>query len=936
MIKKTKELILRLRGITTGAAQKIHTTAKKRLPLQHESKLKRLFGWVLYIGLLGFFGVLFTSIVVVGVFSIGLPDVRDFEKLAGVESTLILDREGGILYSIHGEENRKYVPITEISPFLQNATVAIEDDQFFEHSGFDIPGIVRAVWVNATSGKRQGGSTITQQLAKNAFFSSERTYTRKIRELIISVRLERAYDKKKILELYLNRIPYGGNAYGAELAAQIYFGKKAKELDLAESAVLASLPKAPTFYSPYGDYSHSTLDTEFTPSILEKRDIDSVADLNVDEYTIGLVGKKIQLNEDKSIYIPGRVDLVLQQMVKLDMITEEEKSVALKETHQIEFKRYRADIRAPHFVFYIRRLIEEKFGKEALEQGGLVVTTTIDPKLQDKAQQLVEDQVALNATNVGATNGALFSVDAKTGEVLAMVGSADYFNDEIDGQVNMVFGRKQPGSSFKPFVYAKAFLNRYAPATVLYDTYTDFGGGYKPDNFNGKFEGPMSIRRALGQSRNIPAIKAYFLAGQEDEILDFVEKLGISGIKARKPVGGFGPALAIGAGEVTMFDMVRAYVAFANTGLQKEIVPMLKVEDRNKKILYEWDPQKDIKEIEVIDPQVAYLINDVLSDESVKLGQRLTIPGHAVATKTGTSNKEIRKDVIRANNMWSFGYTPQIVTGVWTGNTDGKELALGAEAYSASTPIWQAFMKEALKDLPNEPFPSPAGITSVKVSKASGLLPGPDTPEDQIISDKFASFSVPTEVDTSFVHLAVNKTTKQISNPVCSSYNVETKLFQRHKDPIDTYGTWAVGVQRWVAKQRETDPNFPDFPPDGDPPIALEKNLPAINILTPSAFSTVDLGQTPVTVNVSAPRGVDKVEFYIDGSLHFVTTKYPFDGKIRITKFTPKGKKTLTSRAFDHDGCTAESNIEVMTTETTNTEEVPVNDTSEGEIAPSP
>ena len=367
MIRKAKEFFKRI-------AFCAHEGAKRRLPLEHGSKLQRFFAWGLYMGLIGLAVLLIISIFAIGIFSIGLPDVRDFDELAGVESTLILDRDGKILYAIHGEENRKYVPLSEISSTLQKATIAIEDDEFFFHSGFDLPGIIKAVCheiIGNLAGlcPPRGGSTITQQLAKNAFFSPKRTYARKLRELIMAIRLERAYDKSKILELYLNRIPYGGQAYGAELAAQIFFGKTARELNLAESAILASLPKAPTFYSPYGDYVYSSLDHQFTTAEILQRNIRDISGLSPDEFTRGLVGKTIQIADDRILYLPGRVDIVLGQMEKLAMITEEEKNAALKETHQIEFKRYRANIRAPHFVFYVRRLLEEEFGKEALEQG---------------------------------------------------------------------------------------------------------------------------------------------------------------------------------------------------------------------------------------------------------------------------------------------------------------------------------------------------------------------------------------------------------------------------------------------------------------------------------------------------------------------------------------------------------------------------------------
>ncbi|PJC37009.1 hypothetical protein CO046_02800, partial [Candidatus Peregrinibacteria bacterium CG_4_9_14_0_2_um_filter_53_11] len=531
---------------------------KKQLTASHSiHPLKRFLMWLVVLTLAGGLVSLFILTITIGIFSIGLPDVTQFDKLAGVESTVILDREEGILYTIHGEENRKYVPLSEISPHLQKATIAIEDDQFYTHSGFDISGIAAAGLHEVFGiGARRGGSTITQQLAKNAFLSSQRKITRKIKELILAIRLERAYDKNKILELYLNRIPYGNNAYGAEMAARLYFGKPARELTLPEAAVLASLPNGPTLYSPYGPYLYSSLDHELDGPV-------KLTDLTSDDYTTGLIGKEIVFSPDEKIYLPGRADLVLRRMAELKVITTAERDQAAEELHELEFSKHREAIRAAHFVFEIRRELEEKFGKEVVAQGGLQVLTTLDPTLQEVAEQAVADQIEANRESKGVTTGAVLTVDTQTGEILAMVGAADYFDEEAHGNVNHVYARRQPGSSFKPIIYAKAFVERYAPATVIYDTPTDFGN-YRPQNYDGKFPGPMTIRRALGQSRNIPAIKAYFLAGQQEQIVPFAKSLGITSLS---DTGDYGPALALGAGETTLSEMVQAFSVFATEGV---------------------------------------------------------------------------------------------------------------------------------------------------------------------------------------------------------------------------------------------------------------------------------------------------------------------------------------------------------------------------------
>lgn len=860
---------------------------------------------------------LFTLLV--GILSISLPDVRDFSKLAGAESTMIYDRNGKILYTFHGEENREYIPLSEISKSLREATIAIEDDQFYKHIGFDVPGIIKgALHEFLGIGERRGGSTITQQLAKNAFLTPKRSYSRKLRELILSIRIERAYDKDKILELYLNRIPYGNNAYGAELASQIYFGKKAKDLDLSEAALLASLPKAPTFYSPFGEYVYSKLEREFSEDIVKKREIETLDDLRQSEYTIGLMGKEYTLPGGAVIYLPGRVDYVLKRLADLSYISEEEKESVIKKTHELKFERRRISIRAPHFVFYVRKLLEEKYGKEAVEAGGMKVYTTIDGELQDFAEKIVADQAQINLKNYKTQNAALLAVDSKTGEILSMVGSADYFNDEIDGKVNMAFAYRQPGSSFKPFVYAKAFLNGYNPAAVLYDVETNFGSGYIPQNFDGKFEGPVNIRRALGQSRNIPAIKTYFLAGQEDEIIDFAEKMGISGLKERKPGLGYGPSLGIGSAEVRLADMVQGFSVLANTGMKKDLIPILKVEDRDGNILEEWK-KEDIREIPVLDPQAAYLISNVLSDQSVNLGAILNIPGHTVAVKTGTSNKELPGGRVLPSNLWVFGYTPQITTGVWTGNSDGSALGANASGYVASSPIWNKFMKEYLKDKPNEQFIVPEGIKHAVVSKASGKLPSAVTPNEYKINEVFASFSVPQEIDDMFIEKEVSAFDGLLPNEFTPKEYIQKKLFMNHHDPIDTFGLWMSGIKRWAAAMREKqkqDPSveFFDFPPAEITTHFTKEELakaPAIQILLPAPFVVLGRGQHEVLVSYETPLGFKKIELYLDEHLQFVKEIPATAGKIRITNFTKSGPHVITARVYDKKGYIGNATIEI-------------------------
>lgn len=884
------------------------------LPQNHEPFWKRFFIFSVLGGLALIIALLFIFTATIAVLSLGLPDVRNFDKLAGIESTIIYDREGGTLYTIHGEENRKYVPISDISPRLQKATIAIEDDEFYEHGGFDIPGIVKgALYEIFGIGRRRGGSTITQQLAKNAFLSSKRTYTRKLKELILAIRLERTYDKNKILELYLNRIPYGNNAYGAEMAAKIYFGKPARDLTLAEGAILAALPKAPTFYSPYGPNLYSKLDREFGAAELEKNLPKNASDLRESDYTIGLVGRTISFSPTNQLYLPGRADFVLKRMAELEFITEEEKKAAVSEIQHLNFQKYREAIKAAHFVFYIRSLLEEQFGKDLVAQGGLQVFTTLDPKLQTAAEEIIAAQIEKSKEAHGVSSAALLSTDAKTGEILAMVGSADYFDVEAHGNVNHVFAKRQPGSSFKPIVYAKAFLNRYAPATVIYDTPTNFGSNYRPQNFEGEFKGPMPIRTALGQSRNIPALKAYFLAGEQAEIVTLANKMGI---RSLDPNGNYGPPLAIGAAEVSLAEMVQAFSVFANNGMKQDYFSVLKVVDREGDTVYERKPEDHPGE-EALDPQVAYLINNILSDQSVYLGGNLNVAGHTTAAKTGTSNKEITPVKILPSNVWTVGYSPSVVTGVWAGNSDGRELKVNADGYNVAAPIWSKFMSAAFEGKPNESFPVPDGIKWVKVSKASGKLASENTPEDGTVSEVFASFSVPTEIDDIYKKVEVNDKDNLLPNEFTPKEYVKKKLFMNHRDPITDYGRWLTGIKEWVTKKRTEDSYFPDFPPTEETKMftaETAKNKPTIQIVSPVAFSTISQEKIAVEVSIDAPHGVEKVTFTLgERSVPNSTQrKKPYAGTIRFGKRAKSGPYTITAKVFDKIGYIGEAKVEIQ------------------------
>ncbi|MFH1298740.1 MAG: penicillin-binding protein [Patescibacteria group bacterium] len=891
---------------------KIRYPLERLRPEHHHRGLNRLIRWLSILTiycLFGFAGFLF---FIIFIFNLTLPSVHELANVNLQESTIIYDREGNQLYAIHGDENRVAIELETMSPYLIDATIATEDDDFYKHWGFDVKSLSRA-FINNVLGKQvSGASTITQQFIKNTFLTPEKSYVRKIKELILAVKLEIFFSKNEILEMYLNEIPYGNNAYGSQLAAYTYFDKEASELTLAESAILAAIPNAPTYYSPYGNHKYSTIDVEFTEEDLQKRKIKAEDDLDFSEYSIGLIGQTYELSEDDVVYIPGRIDTVLERMVKEDFITEGDMIDAIQEAQKIEFKEYAESIIAPHFVLYVKQLLEEKYGAEVVEQGGLKVYTTLDPEMQTYAEEAIEAYKDSNFTNYGATNAALLAIKPDTGQILSMVGSADYFDEEIDGNVNIVTRLRQPGSAFKPFVYALAFLNRYSPATVLYDVKTKFGPD-EPNNYDGNFFGPISMREALAQSRNIPAAKTFYLAGGEDAIVDFVSDFGI---KSLSPEGDYGWPLALGAGEMTMLELVNAYTVFATNGYFLEASPILKIENAEGDTLEEWEEPEPTS---VLDEQVSYLITDILADTEYRLGSNLTVSGKINAAKTGTSNKKLDDGEILPNNSWTIGYTTDLVAGVWVGNADGSTMYWNASGYATAAPIWKKFMGSALVDYESTPFPRPADIKDIAISMATGKLPSGETPSEFIKTEKFASFAVPTEIDDGFITLEVDIESNLIANEYTPAESVREITYRIYKSLFPEYLDWASGVETWLANQVEAgEIEIPPTEEDNIHTAETAAGAPTITITSPSAFSAIKTGTTEVEVEVSAPGGIKKVEFYVGDALQFTSSEAPYTGSIRLASTYSKTTIKITAKVYDKYNYTDESTIEVGLTKQEN------------------
>lgn len=619
------------------------------------------------IALLGLgFGMLLFGVVIIWLTTLKIPDFNSFEERKMTGSTKIYDRTGEVLlYDIHQDVKRTNIPFEKMGEKIKNATVAVEDADFYNHSGVKVTSTVRALFSNIFNvGIGGGGSTITQQLVKNTLLTQKKTYTRKIKEWVLAVKIDKSLSKEKILELYLNEAPYGGTIYGVEEASKTYFGKSSIDLSLAEAAYLAAIPQSPTYLSPYG------------------KNLDKLVD---------------------------RKNLVLFRMKEVGMINNEEYEEA-KNDEVVWKEQETVGIKAPHFVFFIKDYLEKKYGSEMVDKGGLKVTSTLDWELEEKAEEIAKEEGLKNKKDWNGENVGIVAIDPKTGQILSMVGSRDYFDKEIDGNFNIATALRQPGSSFKPFIYATAFNKGFTPDTILFDLPTEFqttcnaygkalpgkkqSDCYMPENYDGKTVGPISLRNALAQSRNIPAVKLFYLAGLEDS-LKTAQNMGISTLS---DIGRYGLTLVIGGGEVTLLDITSAYGVFANSGLRNQYTGILKVENEQGEVLEEYVQNPK----EALPKNTALIVSDILSDNTARTptfgsNSSLHIPGYDVAGKTGTTNNN--------KDAWLVGYSPAIVIGVWAGNNDNTPMKKGGVAMAG--PTWNRFMSFALAKMPKENFEKP-------------------------------------------------------------------------------------------------------------------------------------------------------------------------------------------------------------------------------------
>ncbi|MFH0856510.1 MAG: penicillin-binding protein [bacterium] len=822
---------------------------------------KKSFKWRAFIFLLKVFAIasVLGAISFAGLiwyFSRDLPTTDKLIERDVAQSTKIYDRTGkAVLYDIHGEEKRTMISLDDIPKYAKEATITAEDRSFYSHHGFNLKGIARAVIVNMIKGDLygQGGSTITQQLVKNAILTSEKTYSRKLKELVLSYRIENTYSKDDILKMYLNEIPYGSTVYGIEAAAQTFFGKKAGELTLAEAAALASLPRATTYYSPYGNH------------------------------------------KDKLI---ERQHYILDSMAEENYISKEEAGAA--KTEELKFKALEENIIAPHFVMYIKDILAEKYGEKFMEQGGLKVYTTLDLDKQKKAEDAIKNGFE-KVKEFNGSNAAMAALDPKTGQILAMVGSKNYFDIENEGNFNVALSPRQPGSSFKPIVYTALLARGYTPETILFDTVTNFkpknveGKDYIPHNYDNKEHGPVSVRTALQGSLNIPAVKALYLAGV-DNVLELAKKLGYTTLNERDR---FGLSLVLGGGEVKLLEHTAAYGILAREGVSHPTTAILKVEDKDGRVIEEYQDKEEV----VLNAETVRKMNDILSDDNARAyvfgtGGILTLKGRPVCVKTGTTNDY--------KDAWTIGYTPSLVAGVWVGNNNNTEMKRGADGSIVAAPIWNEFMKNALGPAAGqdhtqvEEFKKPAEDKAQKV-----MLNGSSIQEIKVKIDKVSGKLANNFCPESYIEEQTFNSLHSILYYI--DKNNPRGDFPQNPASDPQFEGWESAVLEWAKNQKDLNLTVP---PEEKCFLHNLENKPIINIIYPGNNDTITSDNIEISINATAPRGINRIDYYIDGLLVQTVSAYPFGLKYPAEKVA-NGFHNIKATAYDDVGNNNAASIDI-------------------------
>ncbi len=811
----------------------------------------RLIKWLATLTIAASLAALLGTAAVFAWFSRDLPSPDRVVRREGF-STQILARDGQSLYDVYSDVQRQPVNFADVPQTLKVATVSVEDKNFYSHQGFDPLGMVRAVFNIAILRRLQGGSTLTQQLVKNVLLTAERTLPRKIKEFVLAVQIEKKFTKDQILQMYLQESPYGGATVGVEAAAKAYFAKPVKDLNLVESAFLAGMPQAPSRYSPYSG-------------------------INPDAYI-------------------GRTQHVLKRMREDGYISRDQEQDADSQISQLKFNPQGQSLKAPHFVMYVKDLLIQQFGEAAVEGGGLKVTTTLDFPLQEKVQAIVAEEID-KVGNLHITNGAALVESPQTGEILAMVGSKDFFAEDIDGQVNVVLSQRQPGSAIKPVTYAAAFRQGYTPATMLVDTKTTFDGGdpdkpYEPENYDAKFHGPVQLRFALGSSLNLPSVKLLQLVGLKN-MLTLANEMGLTTLEPTAAnMKRFGLSVTLGGGEVRLLDLVSAYGAFGNGGTKIEPVAILKIENRAGQTIFE---HRQTKGKQVLSPQEAFLITHILSDNNARLltfgvNSLLNMGSRPVAVKTGTTNDK--------RDNWAVGWSKSVIVGAWVGNNDNSEMKQVASGVSGASPIWRRVTLEALNAYPSENFTAPAGVVSREVDIISGYTGHDGWPSR---TEYFIEGAVPDGPDSIHTKLTVCKNNGKLAGPVeIAKGDIEDREFIILKSPPSLpeadQKRWQEGIDAWIAAQ--TDARY--RPPTENCDTGGELIVKA---KAPSDKSRINNNDLDWEVEIISSKKPDKVEIFVNGQSRQTLTSPPWKSTLRLDN----GSYTLKFKARVEGGQESET-----------------------------
>lgn len=783
---------------------------------QHLSKIyfyQKLTAFLFFFGILGSVFLFFFLLVVFIWYSKDLPSPGKIQRTSGY-STIFLDREGKMIYEMYKDQNRIPIKIKDLPPALKYATIAIEDKDFYKHQGFSFRGILRAFFNIIFRQQIQGGSTLTQQLIKNVLLTPERSLKRKVKEFILAFAVERRYSKDQILEMYLNEAPYGGTFWGVESAAQGYFGKSAKDLTLVESAFLAGLPQRPSYYSPF-------------------------------------IGKD-------QAYI-NRTKDVLRRMREDGYITKDQEKKAQEEILTMKFKAPKAYFNAPHFVFYIRDQLVNLLGEKALDSG-LKIKTTLSLEIQKMAETIVKEEIEkLKGLNV--SNGAVVVLDSKTGEILAMVGSIDYNNEKF-GKYNTALALRQPGSAVKPITYAVAFEKGYTPATVIMDLKTIFpnqgGKDYLPQNYDGKYRGPIQLRFALGNSINVVAVKLLAMIG----LRDFLEKAYQMGLETFEPnennLNRFGLSITLGGGETRLLDLTSAYSIFARGGVRKNYSSILEIRDFQDRLIYK---KEKLPEKKVLSEEVSFLISHILSDNNARTAvfgsqSYLNIPGKTVAVKTGTTDDK--------RDNWTIGYTKDVTVGVWVGNNDNSPMNPKiASGVTGAAPIWHRIMVNLLKKYHDGILEKPSKVIALEIDAFLGGLPKEGYPKR---SEYFIAGTEPKEISPFYKKMKISKNNNKLANELeikTGEYEEKEFIVITENDPISTDGVnrWQMAIDEW--RKNQTDEKF-KFPTEVS---EVKKEEVIVQIKEPSDKTTINSNNLTLKAKIVTLTSLKKIEIYINNTL---------------------------------------------------------------------